>query len=576
MIVGGRETKSFTRQLTEVLRRDSDIRRRPQRDGFLYRYYWNDPVQPFIQPERVSYVDPVAGTTAEYAVDTMIDLARPGNQRFSLTRFAYAQVAGNAQLLRNRLNLVAGLRRDTFRGDTRTLNTDPSAAAHDYPADWDGRAVHYRAAAPADYWNLMYTPKDAAGTATGPAQPALTRPRQNGVPLAQYAGDRFRDDYSSPEVRFHATTVTYGGVVHILPSVSAYANYAESFSPSNAGLTVSGASVPPSMSEGWDGGLRFTSRGGRISASVGRYGSKQISNTFDSTGATRKYADIASANAVGDLSLNGKNVRGLPLVPIPTFDFRDRKAKGYEIDVVANITEQWRLLANAAWPEVYTTHHANDEWAYLRANEATLRQIVLDAGGLIDSSNVAVVDLAVPLEVRSPDVANAVGAWNAIQDFKASAAPGTITPTQLPDYTANVFTDYRFDRGPLSGFRIGAGVQYIGKRVIGNRAGDTKIDPSNPNRAVDDPSVNGDTPVERGSYYTATAMLAYERPLRGGARMRVSLHVTNLLNEDRLVFTGTGLRATNGDIRRPDRTTVPVGFNYLQPRAYNVSIRLDF
>lgn len=576
VIVGGRETKSHTSQTTEVLKRDADIRQRPLRDGFLYRYYWNDPVKPFIRPARVSYLDPIAGTTVDYDVDAMIDLARPGNQRFSLTRFGYVQIAGNAKLLRDRLNLIAGLRRDTFDVDTRTLNSDPAAVAHDYPADWNGRTLHYRGDAPNDYWDLTFTPKDATGTATGPAQPALARPKLNGVPLAQYANDRFREDYSSPEVSFNTNTVTYGGVAHVLPWLSVFANYAESFAPGISGLTVSGASVPPSLSEGWDVGLRFTLKDGRLSASVSRYGSIQNGNSFDSTGSTRKYADIVSANVVGDSSLNGMNKRGLPLVPIPTFDFRDRKANGYEIDVVANLTKQWRLIANAAKPEVYTTNNASDEWTYLRTNEPTLRQIVLDAGGIIDAANIATVDLTIPTADRSPDVEAAVAAWNNIQTFKATDVPGALTPTNLPNYTANVFTDYRFDTGPLSGFRIGGGLQYIGRRIIGNRGADTMIDPANPSRAIDDPSVDATTPIYRSSYYTVTGTLAYERLLRRGTKITVGLNVTNLLNEDRLVFTGTGLRATNGDITRPNRSAVPTGFNYLQPRAYYLSVRFDF
>jgi len=47
-------------------------------------------------------------------------------------------------------------------------------------------------------FSLTYVPKDASGAPTGPAAAALSRPRVNGVPSAQYAKDRFRDDYSLP------------------------------------------------------------------------------------------------------------------------------------------------------------------------------------------------------------------------------------------------------------------------------------------------------------------------------------------------------------------------------------------
>lgn len=577
VILGGRRVKSYTRQLAPVLNRNADLRQRALQDTFYYRYYWNDPGKPFVQPKRVAYIDPINGTASDHDVNAIADLSRPGNQRLADSRFGYLQAALNARLLKGRVNLIAGARRDNFRGDTYTLHGDPNVVASDYPANWNGQAIIYRPAAPADYWGLTYTPKDAAGAATGPAQPALTRPRVRGVPQPQYANDRFQDDYSSPRVSFNVNTVTYGGVWHVFKWLSAYANYAESFNPPISGLMLSGSSVPPGLSEGWDAGVRANFLNGRVNASVGKYGSTQRNNSFDSTGSTRKYADLASANPVGDFTVGGSNRRGLGQIPIPTFDFRDRKANGYEIDVVANPTVSWRLMFNAAWPKVHTTHNASDEWAYLRANETTLRQIAIDAGAVIDANNVASVDLSIPVSNRSPDVAAAVAAWNNIQTFKATNNPAAIAPTNLPDYTANFYSDYRFrSEGLLKGVRFGAGVQYIGKRIIGNRGADTIVDPANPARAVDDPDVDAATPVYRGSYHTVTASLGYAWKLSRRSTVTLNLTITNLLDEDRLIFTGTGLRPPNGDIGKPNRVTVPTGFVYLQPRAYSLSATIDF
>ncbi len=577
LILGGRRVKSYTRQLAPVLNRNADLRQRALQDTFYYRYYWNDPGKPFILPKRISYVDPINGTESDYDVNAIADLSRPGNQRLADSRFGYLQAAMNARLLKGKLNLIAGARRDNFRVDTYTLHSDPNAVANDYPANWNGQAIIYRPGAPADYWQLTYTSKDGAGAVTAPAQPALTRPRVRGVPQSQYVNDRFRDDYSSPRVSFNVNTVSYGGVWHAVKWLSAYANYAESFNPPVSGLMLSGGSVPPGLSEGWDAGVRVTFLDGRFNASFGKYGSMQRNNSFDSTGSTRKYADLASANPIGDFTVGGVNRRELGQIPIPTFDFRDRKANGYEVDIVANPTSSWRLMLNAAWPKVHTTHNASDEWTYLRANETTLRQIAIDAGAVIDASNVASVDVAIPAGNRSPDVAAAVAAWNNIQTFKATNNPAAITPTNLPNYTANFYSDYRFrTQGFPNGIRVGAGLQYIGKRIIGNRGADTIVDPTNPSRAIDDPSVDATTPVYRGSYYTATASLGYQWKLPRGSMLTLNLTVTNLLDEGRLLFTGTGLRPPNGDIAKPNRVTVPTGFVYLQPRAYSLSATIDF
>ncbi|PTY06128.1 hypothetical protein DB347_11795 [Opitutaceae bacterium EW11] len=577
VVAGGRVVKSYTTQWTEVLALNPDVRRRPTADTYLYRYYWSDPRKPFSIPRSVRYVDPVAGSSGTVAVQRILDIARPGNQRMSDNRFVYAQASLAASLLDGRLSLMGGLRRDVYQAYTYTLNGSPAAVAHDFPADWSGDTLPFRPAAPDDYYRLIYVPKDASGAALGPAQPALARPRVNGVPLAQYAGDRFQDDFSAPRSRFLVTTASYGGVYRLRNWAGLFYNYAKSFVPPVSGVTLTGAALPPSLSRGWDAGVRFAFAEGRINLTVGRYDGRQAGVSFDSTGSTRKYADIASANAVGDLSPAGVNARGLPLISSPTFDFRDRVARGGEIELTANLTERWRLTGNASWPQVRTLRNARDEWAYLRANESALRQIVLDAGALIDSGGVASVDAEIPADRRSPDVSAAAAAWNAIQAFKKANDPQAVVATALPQWTANLYTDYAFRReGWLDGFRVGAGIQMLGRRVIGNRGADTAADPQNPASAIDDPSVDSTIPVYRRSYYTVFASVAYQRRLSKRCSMEVSLSVANLLNDRTLIYTGSGLRPPGGDLSRPDRVTVPTSFVYQQPRSYTVSATVRF
>lgn len=578
LIAGFRTVENEVLGYNYVMNRNADIRRRANADYFNYRYYWNQLNSPMTVPSQITYVDPVAGSTQTYQTAKILDLRSPGNFRRSDTTFSYLQAALNAKLFKGRLNLIAGARRDKLDRDLYTMNGSANNVAADYPTNWDGQTAYYRPLAPADYWNLTYRTRDAAGNVTGTAAlPALTRPRDaNGVPLAQYAQDRFRDDYSSPGVSVTVDTLTYGGVLHVLKWVSAYGNYAESFNPPGAGITINGSALPPGMSEGWDAGLRLTLLDGRVSASFGKYHSIQNNNSFDNTGQTRKYANLASANVVGDQDANGRNKRGLADVPSPTFDFRDQEADGYEIDIVANLTRNWRLSANASFPDTLTSNDNQQQWAYLNANEATLKQIVLDAGVLIDSSNVATVDTSIPVANRSPDATAAATAWNDIQNFKKTSDPTLKTYSDQPKFTANVYTDYRFSSGLLKNLRVGAGVQFIGRKAIGNRGADTIVNPANPNTAIDDPNVDATTRVYMPTYYTVTGTLGYEIKLRDRRTLNLALSITNLLDEDRLVYIGAGLRAPNGDISKPNRVTVPTSYLYLQPRAFNFTATLSF
>ncbi|MBA3848503.1 MAG: hypothetical protein C0502_00725 [Opitutus sp.] len=578
LIAGFRTVDNQVLGYNFVMNRNPDIRRRANADFFNYRYYWNQLNSPMTVPDQISYVDPVAGTTQSYPVSKILDLRSPGNFRRSDTSFSYLQAALNAKLLKGRLNLIAGARRDQLQRNLYTMIGSANSVAADYPANWNGQTAYYRPLAPADYWNLAYRPRDANGNVTGTANlPALTRPRDaNGVPLPQYAQDRFRDDFSSPGIDVTVDTLTYGGVLHLLPWASAYGNFAESFNPPGAGITINGSALPPGRSEGWDAGLRFTLLGGRLSASFGKYYSVQYNNSFDNTGQTRKYATLAAANPVGNQDPNGLNTRGLPEVPSPTFDFRDQEANGYEIDIVANLTPNWRLSANASFPETLTSNDNQQQWAYLNANESTLRQIVLDAGVLIDSSNVATVDTAIPVANRSPDASAAATAWNDIQTFKRTSDPTVKTYSDQPRFTANLYTDYRFPSGILKNLRVGAGVQFIGRKAIGNRGADTIVNPANPATAIDDPAVDATTRVYMPTYYTMTGTLGYEIKLRDRRTLNLALSITNLLDEDRLVYIGAGLRAPNGDISKPNRVTVPTSYLYLQPRAFNLTATVAF
>ncbi|MDP1580345.1 MAG: hypothetical protein Q8M02_08705 [Candidatus Didemnitutus sp.] len=578
VIAGSREVQNNLFAYTSVMDRNPDIRRRSVDDNFTYRFYWDNKAQPLIYPTSINFVDPVAGTTTNYTVSKVIDLRSIGTLRAADTTFKYLQGALNAKLFNGRLNLIAGARQDTVDADNYSGNNANNSMA-DYPVNWDGQTIYYRPIGPADYFNLKYRLKDASGniTGTGALLDAAARPRDSSFkPLPQYANDRFRDDYSAPHVNVKATTLSYGGVLHVLPWVSAYANYAESFRPPSAGITITGQSVPASLSDGWDVGIRFNLMHGRINASFGQYGGTQRDSAFDNTGNTRKYSNIVDANVVGDQNPNGLNNRGLTQLSTVTFDFQDSENSGYEVDIVANLTKNWRLTANAGIPTNRTLNARKDEWAYLAQNEAILKQIVLDAGVLIDANNAATVDVSIPVANRSPDASAAATAWNNIVQFKATNSPTAVNTSDQPKFTSNIFTDYRFTSGFMRNIRIGGGVQYIGRTAIGNRGGDTIINPTNPLTAIDDPAVDATTRVYRDAFYTVTGTLGWQYKFKNRQTLDLHLKVGNLLGNNDLIYVGAGLRAPNGDIRRPDRTTVPTTFTYRQPRSYNLGATLTF
>ena len=86
----------------------------------------------------------------------------------------FFQAAGNFDLFKNKLILIGA-----FRRDFAFIKTKRSYIVGDMPAGWNGNFTDndYRPKAPKDYFNLMFTPKNAAGVPTGAPIPADARPR---------------------------------------------------------------------------------------------------------------------------------------------------------------------------------------------------------------------------------------------------------------------------------------------------------------------------------------------------------------------------------------------------------------
>lgn len=532
-VLGGHTTRrTENRNYVRVLARNPDLRQRSLGDAIGRRYYLYEPNRPFSFPSEVTYVDPVSTTSRTYAVEELLNLAasNPSAKR----TFDYVQAAGFAKLFRDRVALLGGVRRDRFKFTTQNQVSNPRTG---YPADWDGRSVVPAPPAPDNYWELT---------------------------AAQ------RNSYSPPDIDQAVNTLSYGSVIHLGRGASVFYNFAQTYDTSRAVQELSGALAAPVQSEGWDAGLRFSLLGDRVNVSLATYGSEQIRNISQGPGFLQQ---LVETNVVGDFTENGRNRRGLGQLPSSYFDYVDRIGDGYEVEVVGNVTKQWRLTANLGVPKVRQYNYFTDTWSYIRANETTLRQIAIDAGATIDASNVATTTLTT---AQARDAAAAVSAWNALQTWKLNNDPDRRTTNNTYRYTANFYTDYRFSEGKLRGLRFGAGVQYRSRIQIGTRVGDTIVNPADPLTAIDDPTVDDDTPVTMKSWYLVTATAGYQWRLRSGRTLSLDLRISNLLNFRDPIYNSASLRPPGGDLRSPARVSGGGTHYYLDPRTVSISSRFSF
>jgi len=551
-----------------TLKRNADSRMWPTEFQVLYRYYLNtDQNRPLETPASMTYIDPRTNTTSTIPSGLVRDY---GNDAFNLVgdrRYEYGQAATTAKLFKGRLNLIGAVRQDRY--DSKQ---ESAVRQWDNPADWDGYTRYLKPEAPADWATLTYRERNTAGQPIGAALPANTRPRlSNGVRNPLYASDTFQDDFTPPAQSGEVTTLSVGGVYHVTKHISVFANYAESFRPPGTTLKLDGSLFAAPASNGRDYGVRLTLLDGAVVANVIRYEGEEKHNTITAT--TFPFNNIIQANALGDFTVGGINSRGLQPLPTGFVDSVDTKTEGWELEVTANLTPQWRLMLNAAMPESYQTNPNKESRAYFATNATTLRQIITDAGGTFNG------DIATFTAVVPPGQPNegpgAVTAWNTIQNTLASITTEPQKRTRLFDVTANFYTDYAF-RERLKGFKLGGGFNYRGHQVIGYRGADTIRNPANAAQAIDDPGVGPTDVVETDPYFTGTLTFGYSRRLFKRYNLTVSLKIDNVFDYDKPLYTTTVLRPAGGEITSPARVASPNRYTWLTPRSFMLTNSVKF
>lgn len=533
----------------------------------------------------ITIKNPVTGATQQITPRWMYDTRRVDNNKNSLKKYKYFQTAGNLDLFHNKLVLIGAFRRDFAEfGEERVVQP-----GYEKPG-WDGNSITFRQQAPDDYLNLMYSPRNAQGVITGPPVSATTRPilKTNNVNVGNplYANDRFQDDFNAPYVHPIINTYTFGGVVNLRSWLGVFANRSQTFSLQGALTKIDGTLVDPTASIGDDYGIRVTLPNGRLSINLGHFTSDQDKNAFNQRFDFKdSYNRIANAPVIGDLSPTGRNQRNVNSFPDNVYDTTTRHVEGYELEITANLTPAWRLLFNVAKTDGVNSNQSPDSIAYFASQDATNRLILADAGVLIDAQNNASINPIYndPTLINVGRVQAAVDGWNTIEDV---LKPNIISIPQpvigISKWVGNFSTDYRFSRGFLKGVRINVGVRYRGPMGIGYRGSDTIEDPNDPTRAIDDPSVDGTTPVMSNAQWQVTTGFSYTYKLKNRSSIRFDLNVDNVLNDKDVIYSTSFASQSNTCLRprttisSPARITVPGAFSYTVPRNFAFSATLDF
>jgi outer membrane receptor protein involved in Fe transport len=547
-------------------------------------------------------INPLTGIRENITPRTTWETARPDYNSEIKRTLKFAQVATNLNLFKNRLVFIAAGRRDLIRLDQRlgTLTAD-------YPAGWVGDYWIWLPNPPKDFESLEYTPKNAAGVATGPKQLAVTRPRATvaGVSIRQpqYANDRFQDDFSSPVTTWARNTYTLGATYNLTRNVGVFLNRSTTFNPTLTEVRArdyNNRPIAPTVSLGHDAGVRYSMPNGKLSVSVARFWGETVGTTaggqtFD-VSPLQGYTEYINVPAVGNLNPIGDNLNNIRFAGTST---RDVETWGYEFESTANLTPSWRLTANAGITYKKTSKAFTNVLPVIADTEPLVRKQLAEAGIRIDAKNVASIDPALndPKKINVIAVQAAVDAWNTQHDVTIpslqdiSTRGGNIVSDT--GWRMNFATDYRFREGRLAGLRVGVALNYIPPQILGPRNTETIRDPNNPNLAIDDPATDAGSYLRSPSYITTTGTLSYTYRVKSVGRFRpksiqYDLVIANLDNNRSVIYprgspggSAQGAAPTvfvprSGDVGDPSRVLGRGYTTVLDPRNLMLTAKLAF
>ena len=228
----------------------------------------------------------------------------------------------------------------------------------------------------------------------------------------------------------------------------------------------------------------------------------------------------------------------------------DSRATGYEFELIANPTKNWRLFMNYSSLDLARTNLGAEGRAYL----AKYRDYWLQGtnGRIRTDGSGSLAPVANNGDAVIETVAEEIGAVDAeIQNFYVIADGEA--PRGQNRRRINLRTNYSFDQPLLKGFSLGGGLRYRSPEVIAYEA-----------RAT------GSAITKRVIYGVSEFLVDFNVGYRGRARLgqrdvrwSAQLNVNNLLNETDIV----PMRSVEGRI---------IDFRFQPPRDVFLTLRFEY
>lgn len=283
-------------------------------------------------------------------------------------------------------------------------------------------------------------------------------------------------------------TNTFGAVVHLNNWLSVFANYGENFSPDGSGrIGMDGERIAENVGESNDFGLRFSLLERKLSGTLTFYETNQINqirnslgdiiNDFDDvwdsieyTYATLTPAEIAAAglpasaparptdDATALYSNNNAENNGNPGAIFA--DTLDSSSEGVEFELVANLTEGWRLSWSVSRHYSTVSAARKGETPYYQEHLPTWQQYVNPANTIVGPDTTYIQN-----DFKNQTLATMLATIANQFDETGVEVGGQRYGNR--EWSSNLVTRYSFREGWLKGWNLGGSVRWRDQGLVG-------------------------------------------------------------------------------------------------------------
>ncbi len=268
-------------------------------------------------------------------------------------------------------------------------------------------------------------------------------------------------------------TRTQGGVFHATNFLSAFYNRSSSFgNPDRTRLIFPHDPLPAPQGIGQDMGLKLSLLGGRVFTTITYY-QTDVNNDSDNLNPATVTNPIntiwSTLNNAGVLRANGLTLDGQTLEA--NGYLRDSTSHGYELEIVANLTPNWRLSLNGSQNKTVFSNVATEVTSYRAKWWPFFLQG--DRARTVINSNGTLAAQAINPNDGQNTIAESLATIDSFIDDEF-VRQGAAQAKGFPKYQANFRTNYTFTQEKLRGLGLGGGGRWRGKPIVGY----TGIDPA--------------------------------------------------------------------------------------------------